>query len=84
MIRLIPGFGSHRSRLALYISGDEPVSVFEITEDQVQLIGDLIEWGAMIDATSLIYMRDEDLLRIVDGVPVLSDVAAWAIKELII
>ena len=84
MIRIIPGFGSHRSRLAFYTSGDEPVSVFEITEDQVHLIGDLIGWGSVIDATSLIFIRDEDFLRAVDGVPELSDVAAWAIKELII
>jgi hypothetical protein len=84
MIRLIPGFGSHRSKLAFYVSGDEPVSVFEITDNQVQVIGDLIGWGAVIDATSLIYLRDEELLRLVDGVPELSDIAAWAIKELII
>ena len=84
MIRLIPGIGSQPSRVAFYTSSDDPVSVFEITEDQLHLIGKLIGWPTVIDGTSLIILGDGVLLRAVDGVPELSDVASWAIKELIV
>jgi hypothetical protein len=72
--------GSHPATLALYDEDRNQVSSHEITQEQVNLIGDLIGWGAIIDATSLIFFKDEQLLPLVEEIAALSDIAAW-LKE---
>jgi hypothetical protein len=64
----------------LYDEDRNQVSSHEITQEQVNLIGDLIGWGAIIDATSLIFFKDEQLLPLVEEIAALSDIAAW-LKE---
>jgi hypothetical protein len=72
--------GSHPATLALYDEDRNQVSSHEITQEQVNLIGDLIGWGAIIDATSLIVFKDEQLLPLVEEIAALSDISAW-LKE---
>ena len=80
MIQLHGALGSRPATLALYDEDRNQVSAIEITEDQVGIIGDLIGWGAIIDATSLIFFKDEQLLPLVEEIAALSDIAAW-LKE---
>ena len=80
MIQLHGALGSHPATLALYDEDRNQVSSHEITQEQVNLIGDLIGWGAIIDATSLIFFKDEQLLPLVEEIAALSDIAAW-LKE---